>query len=150
MPLEVEVVSRVRQLYHTEKADMVIVPGSEGEMGVLPNHTPLLTTLAHGELSIIEGNSVVSFVVYGGVVEIRPDKVTVLADDAAELDEQKIEAARAQARELMASEPPGERRALIAQELRKADFAAQTYRRVVRRRGAVQVVPDESAASDED
>ncbi|MBP8975062.1 MAG: F0F1 ATP synthase subunit epsilon, partial [Anaerolineae bacterium] len=53
MPLEVEVISRVRRLYHTDRADMVIIPGSEGELGVLPNHTPLLTTLAFGELRIV-------------------------------------------------------------------------------------------------
>ena len=82
MPLEVEVVSQVRRLYHTDHATMVIIPGSEGVMGVLPNHTPLLTTLSFGELRIVEGEDVVSFVVYGGVVEVRPHKVTVLADDA--------------------------------------------------------------------
>jgi len=65
-------------------------------MGVLPNHALLLSTLAFGELRIIEGRGVVSFVVYGGVVEVRPDKVTVLADDAesvVELDMDQIEAA---------------------------------------------------------
>jgi len=49
-------------------------------MGVLPHHTPLLTTLSFGELRIIEGEESTSFVVYGGIVEVRPDKVTVLAD----------------------------------------------------------------------
>lgn len=133
MPLEVEVVSRVRQLYHTESADMVIIPGSEGEMGVLPNHTPLLSTLAFGELRIMEGDNIVSFVIYGGVVEIRPDKVTVLADDAesvTEIDLAKIEMARQRARELMAEQPDGEQRARIAQELQRAEIAAKISRRV--------------------
>ena len=128
MPLEVEVVSRVRELYHTSKADMVIIPGSEGEMGVLPNHALLLSTLAFGELRIIEGEDVVSFVVYGGVVEVRPDKVTVLADDAesvVELDMDQIEAARERARQLMAESPSAEQRAEIAQELRRAEIAAK-------------------------
>jgi len=136
MPIEVEVVSQVRRLYHTDKADMVIIPGSEGEMGVLPNHTPLLTTLAFGELRIVEGDDIVSFVVYGGVVEVRPHKVTVLADDAAsvhELDMGQIEAARERARELMEQAPTGEQRAQIAQELRRAEIAAKVQTRALSR-----------------
>jgi F-type H+-transporting ATPase subunit epsilon len=138
MPLEVEVVSRVRRLYHSDAADMVIIPGSEGEMGVLPNHTPLLTTLAFGELRIVEGEDIVSFVVYGGVVEVRPDKVTVLAEDAEsihELDMDEIEAARARARDLMAEAPHPEQRARIAQELRRAEIAAKVRGRALERPG---------------
>ncbi len=134
MPIEVEVVSRVRRLYHTDNADMVIIPGSEGEMGVLPNHTPLLTTLAYGELRIIEGEDVVSFVVYGGVVEVRPHRVTVLADDAEsvyEIDLEQIEAARERARDLMAEGPTGEHRAQIVQELRRAEIAAKIHGRIL-------------------
>ncbi len=149
MPLEVEVVSRVRRLYHTEVADMVIIPGSEGEMGVLPNHTPLLTTLAFGELRIIEGEDVISFVVYGGVVEVRPDKVTVLAEDAnsiTEIDMDEIEAARARARDLMAAEPSGEHRAQIAQELRRAEIAAKIHDRALIRPGQrIRSLEDENS-----
>ena len=133
MPLEVDVVSRVRRLYHTDNATMVIIPGSEGEMGVLPNHTPLLTTLAFGELRIVEGSEITSFVVYGGVVEVRPDKVTVLADDAesvVEIDLAQVEAARVRARQLMSESPSDEQRAEIAQELRRAEIAAKITRRV--------------------
>lgn len=148
MPLEVDVVSRVRRLYHTDRADMVIIPGSEGEMGVLPNHTPLLTTLAFGELRIVEGNEVVSFVVYGGVVEVRPHKVTVLADDAEsvyELDMAEIEAARNRARDLMAESPSEEHRAEIVQELRRAEIAARVYGRAQRRGQRVRSLEDEDA-----
>jgi len=139
MPLEVEVVSQVRRLYHTEKATMVIIPGSEGVLGVLPNHTPLLTTLSFGELRIIEGEDVVSFVVYGGVVEVRPHKVTVLADDAEsvrELDMEQIEAARARARDLMEQAPTADQRAEIAQELRRAEIAAKVQSRAMNRPSA--------------
>jgi F-type H+-transporting ATPase subunit epsilon len=149
MPLEVEVVSRVRRLYHSDVADMVIIPGSEGEMGVLPNHTPLLTTLEFGELRIIEGEDVVSFVVYGGVVEVRPHKVTVLAEDADsihELDMDEIEAARARARDLMAEEPHPEQRALIAQELRRAEIAAKVHGRALQRPGQrIRSLEDENS-----
>ncbi len=138
MPIEVEVVSRVRQLYHTESADIVIIPGSEGELGVLPNHTPLLTTLAFGELRIVEGDDVISFVVYGGVVDVRPDKVVVLADVAEsvyELDMDQIQAARDRARQLMEEGVGGEQRAQIAQELRRADIAAKIRGRLTERPG---------------
>jgi F-type H+-transporting ATPase subunit epsilon len=151
MPLEVEVVSQVRQLYHTESADMVIVPGSEGEMGVLPNHTPLLSTLSFGELRIVEGDNIISFVIYGGVVEVRPNKVTVLADDAesvTEIDLVKIEAARQRARELMAEQPSGEQRARIAQELRRAEIAAKISRRVVGSQGPrIRSLEDDNGGS---
>jgi len=147
MPIEVEVISRVRQLYHTDKADMVIIPGSEGEMGVLPNHALLLSTLGFGELRIVEGEDVVSFVVYGGVVDVRPDKVTVLADDAEslyELDMKQIEAARERARELMAEGVPDDERAHIVQELRRAEIAAKVHQRAMKRPGQrIRTVEDE-------
>jgi F-type H+-transporting ATPase subunit epsilon len=146
MPLEVDVVSRVRRLYHTDKATMVIIPGSEGEMGVLPNHTPLLTTLAFGELRIVEGDDVTSFVVYGGVVEVRPDKVTVLADDAEsvrDINLAQVEAARARARQLMAESPSDEQRAQIAQELRRAEIAAKVTRRMSGPTQRIRSVEDE-------
>ncbi len=136
MPLEVDVVSQVQQLYHTERADMVIIPGREGEMGVLPHHAPLLTTLNFGELRIVEGDNIVSFVVYGGVVEVRPDKVIVLADaaeSALELDEARIKAARERAEQLMAEATTSEERAAGAQELRRAEIAAKIWTRMEHR-----------------
>jgi len=147
MPIEVEVVSPVRLLYHTEQADMVIVPGSEGELGVLPNHAPLLTTMGFGELRIVEGEDVVSFVIYGGIVEVRPDKVTVLADDAEsvyEIDLEQVEAARARARDLMASAPDDAQRAEIAQELRRAEIAVRARYRAMQQRGGVRSVEEEN------
>ncbi len=150
MPIEVEVVSRVRELYHTDKADMVIIPGSEGEMGVLPNHALLLSTLGFGELRIVEGEDIVSFVVYGGVVDVRPDKVTVLADDAEslyELDMEQIEAARERARQLMEEGVAEDERAHIVQELRRAEIAAKVHQRAMKRPGQrIRTLEDEDEA----
>lgn len=147
MPLEVEVVSQVRQLYHTDRADMVIIPGSEGELGILPNHSPLLTTLAFGEVRIVQGDDIISFVVYGGVVDVRPHKVSVLADDAQaihEIDLERVEAARQRARELMAESPSDEERAHIAQELRRAEIAVRVRQRVQNRPGqSIRALEDE-------
>ena len=83
MPLEVEVVSRVRRLYHTDHADMVIIPGSEGEMGVLPQHAPMIVLLQEGTIRLYEGGRVTeSLQVSGGFAEVTPTRVTVLADSA--------------------------------------------------------------------
>ncbi len=79
-----------------------------------------------------------SFVVYGGVVEVRPDKVTVLADDAEsvyELDLDEIEAARQRARDLMEEGAGAEQRAQIVQELRRAEIAAKIHGRALTRTG---------------
>jgi F-type H+-transporting ATPase subunit epsilon len=146
MPLEVEVVSPVRQLYHTENADMVIVPGSEGEMGVLPNHAPLLTTMSFGELRIVEGEDIISFVIYGGVVEVRPDRVIVLADDAesvVDIDLEQVEAAQARARALMETAPDDSARHEIAQELRRAEIAARVSSRAIKQRSGIRTLEED-------
>jgi len=146
MPLEVEVVSPVRQLYHTENADMVIVPGSEGEMGVLPNHAPLLTTMSFGELRIVEGEDIISFVIYGGVVEVRPDRVIVLADDAesvVDIAREPVEAAQARARALMETAPDDSARHEIAQELRRAEIAARVSSRAIKQRSGIRTLEED-------
>ncbi len=133
MPITVDIVSRVRELYHTDAATMVIIPGSEGVMGVLPNHSALLTTMKYGELRIHEGDQVTSFAVYGGVVDVRPDRVIVLADDAesaTEIDPEKVETARARAREVMAQSPSPEQREELRREMRRVEIAAKVARRL--------------------
>jgi len=72
MTIHVEVITQEGRLFEEQAADMVIVPGSEGEMGVLPHHAPVLTTMGFGELRVRKGNAEESFVIYGGVVDIRP------------------------------------------------------------------------------
>lgn len=94
MSIKVEIVTQERVLFEGE-ADMVIVPGSEGEMGILPHHTPLLSTLSLGQLRLKTAEGELYFAISGGVVEVQPDRVTVLADIAERSDE--IDIARAQA-----------------------------------------------------
>jgi len=77
-------------------------------MGILPNHAPLLTTLQIGELRIKKGNDEEVFAVGGGVLEVRPDKITILADaaeGAEEIDLARAEAARKRAEEFLAEGP---------------------------------------------
>jgi len=87
MPIKLEIVT-VERLTYSDDVDMVIAPGSEGVMGILPHHAPLLTTLAYGELIVRkEGQDDLSFAIGGGFMEVQPDKVTVLADAAERADE---------------------------------------------------------------
>ena len=72
---------------------MVIVPGRNGQLGILPHHTPLISSLGVGELRIKKGGSEESMLISGGFVEVRPDKVIVMADLAEHSDE--IDAAKA-------------------------------------------------------
>ena len=79
MALSVELVSQEKKVFADNAADMILIPAIEGIIGVLPNHAPVLTTLSEGELIIRKGNAEESFTVFGGVVDIRPDKVVILA-----------------------------------------------------------------------
>ena len=83
------------QVVFSEDVDMVIAHGAMGQLGILPHHTPLMTTLRPGELRIKRaGDKELSLVVSGGFLEVRPDRVIVLAD-AAERSEE-IDVARAE------------------------------------------------------
>ena len=75
------------QVIWSDDVSMVIAPGVEGQLGILPHHTPLMTTLQPGELRIKRGEEEVSLAITGGFLEVRPDRIVVLAD-AAERAEQ--------------------------------------------------------------
>jgi len=108
MPIQCDVVSQDRALF-SGPADMVIAPGSEGEMGILPNHAPLLTNLGNGVLRVRYSGREEVFVISGGVMEVRPTVVTVLADvgeNIDEIDTARAEAARARAEALLQKGPP--------------------------------------------
>lgn len=99
MPLLLEIVTPERQAY-SEEVDAVFCPGTEGEFGVLPHHAPLLSMLGVGELRIRKGADEEYFAIAGGFVQVRPDKVVVmaeLADLSSEIDLEAAEAARKEA-----------------------------------------------------
>lgn len=103
--MEVLVATAEREVY-SGQATMLIVPGAAGDLGILPNHSPLLAALKAGELRITNGDEIDEVFVSGGFVEIQPDKVTILADTAeraADMDEAEIVAAQRRAEELVAS-----------------------------------------------
>ena len=78
MTLRLEVVSPDGRVF-TDDVDSVVVPGIEGELGILPHHTPLVTALGTGELRIRRSGTVQFMLISGGFVEVRPDKVVVMA-----------------------------------------------------------------------
>lgn len=82
------------------EADFVVAPGSQGELGILPRHIPLLTPLAAGAVKVRNDNDEQFFFVSGGFLEVRPDQVTILADSAEraeDIDESRAEEARRRA-----------------------------------------------------
>jgi F-type H+-transporting ATPase subunit epsilon len=102
--IHVDIVSAEGEIF-TGEASMVFVPGSQGELGIYPRHAPLLTTLKPGVVRIQkEGQDEQAFYVGGGMLEIQPHLVTVLADTAArarDLDEAKARAAKQSAEDAM-------------------------------------------------
>src|SRR4051794_20347102 len=85
---------------------MVTVPGVEGELGILPHHAPLITTLGVGELRIRKGAAEESFAIVGGFLQVRPDKVVVMAetaDLASEIDLERAQQARREAERALES-----------------------------------------------
>ena len=101
MAIRCEIVSQDRMVFEGD-VDIVVLPGSEGEMGILPHHAPLLTTLQYGIIKIRAKSQEHLFAVAGGVAEIQPDIVTVLADAAENVEE--IDVARAEAARLKAEQ----------------------------------------------
>ena len=103
MPIRCEIVSQDRMVFEGD-VDIVVLPGAAGEMGVLPHHVPLLTTLKYGFVKVRVKNHEEIFAVAGGVAEVQPDIVTVLADAAenvAEIDAARAEAARKRAEDAL-------------------------------------------------
>ena len=133
MPIRVEIVSQDRMVYQGD-ADIVVVPGEMGEMGILPNHAPLLSNLKYGFLRVRYQGSEEVFTVAGGIVEVQPEIVTVLADAAenvAEIDSARAEAARRRAEEFLKAGPPPDTDAYLAMEaaLRRSNLRLDAVRR---------------------
>src|ERR687883_788783 len=102
MPLRVQIVTAEREVFAEDAADMVVAPGSEGVLGILPRHAPLLTTLVPGVIRIKRGGSEEAMSVGGGFLQVARDQVLVLADTAEradEVDEARAEAGRRRARD---------------------------------------------------
>ena len=128
MGVQLRVVSVERSLFEGEVdgrgRPFLVCQGTEGELGILPRHAPLLTTLRPGPLLIRSGAEETELFVGGGSLEVLPDRVTVLADVAEradEISEEAAEEARRRAHERLAGELSPEEEAQMAQILEVAE-----------------------------
>ena len=122
MPLHLEIVTAER-LILSDDVDQVNAPTKDGRVGILPRHMPLLTVLSEGELSIIKGGVRTEFAVFGGFMEVLPDRVTILADScdrSDEIDLERAEAARKNAEERLSQRKTDQEMALAEADLRRA------------------------------
>ncbi len=138
-PTRCEIVTQERVVFD-QMVDVVIAPGVDGELGILPRHVPLLTALAPGELRVRMGEVEESFAISGGFMEVQPDRVSVLArtaEHADEIDLARAEAARERAEALLKEGPPPEPYQLAAVEsaLRRSRIRLKVARRRRRRPG---------------
>lgn len=143
--LHLEIVTQERRLY-SEDVDMVVAPGSEGELGILPHHAPLLTTLKEGVLRAKRGGAEEFFSIGGGFMEVQPDHVIVLADVAEQADEIDIaraEEARQRAEQMLKDRPAGADIQAALAALRRAQIrvAVAQKRGGTRRREMPEVKP---------
>ncbi len=133
--LRVEIVTGERVVFTEEGVDMVVAPGADGTLGILPQHAPLITTLASGELRVKKGTEEQSILVFGGFMDVTGDRVIVLADTAERAEE--IDVARAEQARQRAEASVANRQSTIELEhatdaLRRANLRL----RVGQRRGA--------------
>src|SRR4051795_7620025 len=143
MPLLLEIVTPERLAY-SDTVDSVQLPGSEGGVGVLPHHAPLVSMLGVGELRIRKGGAEESFAIAGGFLQVRPDRVVVMAetaDLASEIDLEKAQEARREAERALETAGPTDgpdlaaARAQLQQALLRIRVAERRHREGPRRRG---------------
>jgi F-type H+-transporting ATPase subunit epsilon len=105
VPLQLEIVTP-EKLAYSDEVDSVVVPGADGELGVLPHHAPLISMLGAGELRLRKGGQEESFAIVGGFLQVLPDKVVVMAemaDMASDIDLERAQEARRRAEEALES-----------------------------------------------
>ena len=142
MPLQLQIVTPERQVY-SDTVDSVQLPGSEGELGVLPHHAPLVSTLGVGELRFRKDGTEESFAIVGGFLQVRPDRVVVLAetaDLASDIDLEKAQEARREAERALETgfhegADLSAARAQLQQALLRIRVAERRYREGPRHRG---------------
>ncbi len=101
MAIKLDIVT-AEHLVFSEDVDIVVAPGIEGELAILPHHAPLMTMLQPGELRVRKGGEEMYMAITGGFLEVRPDRVTVLADAAEraeDIDAHRAEEAKRRAEE---------------------------------------------------
>jgi F-type H+-transporting ATPase subunit epsilon len=143
VPLRVEIVTAERRVLE-ESADMVVAPGSEGVLGILPRHAPMIALLKAGELRLKRGSDELAVAVTGGVMQVEPTLVIVLADAAEraeEIDEARAREAVERARQRMSDLRDRADQIQLQAAIERANVRLRVAER--RRRGTVPSAPRE-------
>ena len=138
MPMLLEITTAERQVFG-EEVDMVIAPGVDGQLGILPRHAPLMTMLQPGELTIRKGGADTFFAVTGGFMEVLGDRVIILADaceHSDEISEERAQEAMRRAQERIAGRPAEMQLERALASLRRAQARLDTVRRRRNRAGS--------------
>ena len=134
--IKLDIVTAERVVF-SEDVDVVLAPGVEGQLGVLPHHAPLMTILEPGELLVRKGGEEFFMAVSGGFLEVRPDRIIVLADTAEraeEIDTARAEEAKQRAKQWLEEGIPDADRARAEAALRRALVRLGAVERIRRRR----------------
>jgi F-type H+-transporting ATPase subunit epsilon len=132
MPLKLEIVTIERAVYSADDVDMVMAPGEEGVMGVLPRHEPMIVILKEGELEIVRGAERELFAIGGGCMEVHGTKVIVMAsaaEQAEEIDIERAERARQRAARALAGAPDRVAARQALADMRRASVRLKVARR---------------------
>jgi F-type H+-transporting ATPase subunit epsilon len=139
LSIKLDVVTAERVVY-SDYVDTIAAPGIVGQLGLLPHHAPLMTTLQPGELLITKGGEELSLAITGGFLEVRPDRVIVLADAAEreeEIDIARAEEAKRRAQEKLGLDPLAIDAARTEASLRRSMIRLKVAERRRKRRPAV-------------
>ncbi|HLE91050.1 MAG TPA: F0F1 ATP synthase subunit epsilon [Anaerolineales bacterium] len=133
MTIRCEIVSQDRTVFQGD-VDIVVLPGAAGEMGILPHHAPVLAILKYGVIKIRQAGREELFAVAGGIAEVQPDIVTILADAAEnieDIDITRAKAAKKRAEDALAKITPADQDAYLIMEaaLRRSNLRLDVVRR---------------------
>jgi F-type H+-transporting ATPase subunit epsilon len=134
-----DIVTAEREVF-SDEVDEVVAPGVEGQLGILPHHAPLMTMLLPGELLVKKGGEEFYLAISGGFIEVRPDRVIILADAAErveEIDIARAEEAKRRAEARLAEREPGVDTARAEAALRRSLIRLRVAQRRRRRRPSV-------------
>ena len=137
--MHLEVISAERQVY-SDEVEMVVAPGVEGQLGILPRHAPLMTMLQPGEVLIRKDGEETYLALTGGFMEVMGNKVTILADACErsdEIDEARAQEAVARAQERISNHATDLQLERAVASLRRAQVRLNVARRRRTRGGAV-------------
>ena len=131
MPLKLEIVTPEKEIF-SDEVDTCVLPGIDGELGILQSHAPLVSIITPGELSYTKGGDTIFLAVGEGFIEVGPEGVSVMTDMAVDdesIDEEAVEKALADAREALENKGSDEEVAAVQASIQKSLAQLQVKRR---------------------